>query len=125
MPEAPRPPMPVVLVVEDEVTIATMLERAMQELNFTVLGPVGRLAQALQVAQNARFDMALLDVNLRGEKVFPLADFLAERGIPFAFLTGYGRDSLPPRFAQAVVLCKPFNFTELSEAASALQGAIA
>ncbi|MBI5163232.1 MAG: response regulator [Magnetospirillum sp.] len=102
-----------VLVVEDEWLIAMGLEMALQDAGCVVVGPIGRLDQALEAARSETFDVALLDVNLRGEHAFPIADILAQRGIPYAFLTGYGRDTLPPRYAQSRILAKPFAATGL------------
>ena len=111
-----------VLVVEDELLVATVLEATLEEGGYTVVGPVGRLNLALQAAREEDFDLALLDINLNGERVFPVAEILAKRGIPFAFLTGYDRDTLPPRHAAAAVLCKPFPSGLLLRTLEALSG---
>lgn len=97
-----------ILVVEDEMLVAMSLEMALEGAGFEVVGPFGRLEQALDAARNGQMDAALLDVNVRGEPIFPVADILAARGIPYAFLTGYGREALPDRFCDSPVLSKPF-----------------
>ncbi len=102
-----------ILLVEDELAIAMWLEEMLLDAGYIVVGPVGRLDQALALAQDDGIRFALLDVNLRGVEVFPVAELLAARGIPFVFLTGYGRADLPPRFATNPVLCKPFHVAEL------------
>ncbi len=102
-----------ILVVEDELTIAMWLEEILLDAGCIVAGPAGRLDQALALAQDGGMRFALLDVNLRGVPVFPVADLLAARGVPFVFLTGYGRGDLPTRFATTPVLCKPFRANEL------------
>ena len=79
-----------VLVVEDEAIIAVMIADVLNELGATVLGPAGSLQQALALADDPRIEAAILDVNLRGERVAPIAARLFDRGIPFAFATGYG-----------------------------------
>lgn len=97
-----------VLVIEDEMMVAMGLEMALADAGYEVIGPFGRLDQALDAARNGHMDMALLDVNVRGEEVFPVAEVLSARGIPFAFLTGYGPESLPVGLAHQRILSKPF-----------------
>lgn len=96
-----------VLVVEDEMMVAMGLELALFEVGYDVVGPFGRLDQAMDAARTGQVDMALLDVNIRGDAVFPVAEMLATRGIPYAFLTGYSGEGLPEGFASAVILSKP------------------
>lgn len=102
-----------VLVVEDEVLVAMGLELALTDAGCHVVGPIGRFDRAMVAAKTEMADIALLDVNLRGVEVYPIADELAARGIPFAFLTGYDRSTLPARFAQRKVLRKPFQWPDL------------
>ena len=102
-----------VLVVEDETVIAMMLEEALLEAGCVVVGPLPRLAKAVEVAHVEPIDLALLDVNLAGEKVFPVADVLVRRKVPFVFLTGYGRGALPAAYADRPVLAKPFRLAAL------------
>lgn len=97
-----------ILVIEDEMMVAMGLEMALEDAGYEVVGPFGRLDQALDAARNSQMDLALLDVNVRGEAIFPVAAVLAARGIPFVFLTGYGRESLPAEFASGRILSKPF-----------------
>ena len=102
-----------VLVVEDELMVAMGLEMALADAGYEIAGPFGRLEQALEAAATEDVDCALLDVNVRGADVYPVADILAARRIPFAFVTGYGRNSLPPGRATATVLAKPFKMENL------------
>ena len=97
-----------ILVVEDEYLLADDLRDALTEAGAQVLGPVPSVgdAQAL-IAREAEIDAAVLDINLRGEMVFPVADVLSERGVPFAFATGYDEWALPERFAGAPRVEKP------------------
>ncbi|MCD2323348.1 response regulator [Sphingomonas sp. IC-56] len=97
-----------ILVVEDEYLLADDLRDALTEAGAQVLGPVPSVddAQAL-IAREAEIDAAVLDINLRGEMVFPVADVLAKRGVPFAFATGYDEWALPERFAGAPRVEKP------------------
>lgn len=109
-----------ILVVEDELMVAMGLEMVLADAGYVVVGPIGRFEQALEAAADGEVDFALLDVNVRGEEVYPVADILSKRGIPYAFLTGYGRESLPKSQNAARVLSKPFNATQLLAAVDAM-----
>ena len=109
-----------VLVVEDETLVAMMLEEMLQELNCSVLGPAGDLAEAMGFAEKGEFDLALLDVSLRRTPSFPVADILQKRGIPFAFMTGYGAQDFPAAYQQLPRLSKPFDLPDLQRALKAL-----
>jgi DNA-binding response OmpR family regulator len=98
-----------VLVVEDELMIAMLFESILDASSeCTVIGPFARVTPALEAARNEPLDAALLDIHLAGEPVFPVADLLAERGVPFAFVTGYSKDVLPPLYRERPLLQKPF-----------------
>jgi CheY-like chemotaxis protein len=110
-----------ILVVEDEYYLADEARMILSQVGADIIGPVPTVQQANAVlASNERIDGALLDVNLRGELVFELADALQARGIPFAFATGYDGDVLPDRFADRRVLGKPVRPEELIGAVEAL-----
>ena len=97
-----------VLVVEDELMIAALWETVLTEAGCEVVGPFARVRLALQaIAREPAIDAALLDVQLHGETVLPVADALAERGVPFLFATGYGADGAPARYCDRPVLTKP------------------
>jgi DNA-binding response OmpR family regulator len=96
-----------VLVVEDEALIALDIETALKSGGCEVLGPVGTLAEAARLAADTTLDAAVLDINLGNEKVFSVADALAERGVPFVFLTGYETDILPKRHHDRPSITKP------------------
>jgi CheY-like chemotaxis protein len=102
-----------VLLVEDEGTVAMLIEEMLEDLGCTVVASVPRLALAREKAGTAEVDLAILDVNLAGERVFPVAEILRGRGVPFLFSTGYGASGLPEEFAQSPVLHKPFSENEL------------
>ncbi len=108
-----------VLVVEDEMPVAVRIEEILADIGCTVLGPYTIVAAALRAALMEGFDLALLDVNVGGEKVFPVADALAARHIPFLFLSGRGETAIPPGHARWKVCSKPFKVTELTEMLSA------
>jgi DNA-binding response OmpR family regulator len=99
---------PRVLVVEDEVLLALSLEDDLRDAGLSMLGPYTTLERALQASQSEDFDLALLDVNLHGQAVYPLADALMARNIPVVFLTGYGAADLPERFRGLPRLQKPY-----------------
>lgn len=99
-----------VLLVEDETLVAMLLEDMIAELGGNVVGSASRVSRALEIAQDRSIDLdlAVLDVNLGGEEVFPVASALAERGVPFAFSTGYGNAGLPEAWRSRPTLQKPF-----------------
>lgn len=105
-----------ILIVEDEMTIALMLEDMILDMGHIVVDLPMRLPPALAAAHTAEIDFALLDVNLDGVKSYPVAQVLTERGIPFAFATGYGAQGLDPDFADRPVLQKPFTAQDLRKA---------
>ena len=102
-----------VLVVEDEAVLAMLVESALQDLGATVLGPCARVAEALQMAGHEALDIALLDVNLAGERVFPVAEMLDRRGVPFLLLSGYGQDAVPRDRTHWHALSKPFKMADV------------
>lgn len=98
-----------ILIVEDEYFLADDLSQALSDAGAHVLGPIPNVDDARSfIAGEARIDAAILDINLHGEMVFPIADVLAERGVPFAFTTGYDQSAVPERFAQVPRIEKPF-----------------
>jgi ActR/RegA family two-component response regulator len=97
-----------VLLVEDEYFIADDMARAFEAEGVDVVGPVGSLEEAmLLIACDNPLDGAVLDINLHGDMVFPVADALAERGIRFVFATGYDRSMIPERHAHVPRCEKP------------------
>src|SRR5271165_2043073 len=79
-----------VLLVEDEAMIAMLIEDMLADLGCDVVATAGQLGEAVSLARSGSFDLAFLDLNLRGVPSYPVAQALRERGIPFAFVTGYG-----------------------------------
>jgi CheY-like chemotaxis protein len=112
-----------ILVVEDELMIRMLLEDMLAELGYTIAVAAARLDEALEAAQNADFDIAILDVNLNGQPISPVADALAARGRPFVFATGYGERGLPDIHRDRPTLRKPFQLDSLKRTLqSALDG---
>ena len=108
-----------VLVVEDEVFIALEIEERLRRLGCAVVGPVGRLERALELARGEALDGALLDVNVKGGFVYPVAAELRTRAVPVVFSTGYAPEALPAAFRDLPFLRKPFGAGQLEAAALA------
>ncbi|HWJ18877.1 MAG TPA: response regulator [Geobacterales bacterium] len=99
-----------ILVVEDEFLVAIQIESILTGAGWRVIGSAGTLASAVSLARRSACDAAVLDVNLRGERVDEVASILSERSIPFLFVSGYGRGNLPAAFRDGVeFLAKPFS----------------
>jgi len=113
---------PRILVVEDEMTVAMLIEDMICELSFEMAAVVPRLESAMRMLDSDTFDLAMLDVHLNGKTVFPFAAELEAREIPFLFATAYGRRAIPAAFAGYPVLQKPFGPAELRRALLALSG---
>ena len=96
-----------IMIVEDEALVAMAARDLMTELGFSVVGPFSKMSEAITALKDGDIDAAILDVNLSGELVYPLADILATGGVPFIFATGYGAESIDRRFANIPVLQKP------------------
>ena len=114
-PDAVQRPGNRVLLVEDESLVAMMMGEALGELGYSVIGPCATAAEAAATIDSTDVNAAILDVNLDGELVYPVAELLAAREIPFAFITGYGEESLSPRYANVPVLQKPIDRRALRE----------
>ena len=97
-----------VLIVEDEVLIAMMLQDMVADAGLEVEGVANSLDAGIELANRANFDLAILDVNLNGEEVYPVAEILQKRGIPFIFSTGYGAGGIRSGFDSAPQVLKPF-----------------
>jgi|SRR5262249_30357873 CheY-like chemotaxis protein len=104
-----------VLVVEDELMIRMLLEDMLGELGYTVTAQAARVDEALDAVRNAAFDVAILDVNLNGQTIAPVAEALDARGMPFVFATGYGDVALPEAYRNRPTLKKPFHADGLSQ----------
>jgi CheY-like chemotaxis protein len=102
-----------ILIVEDELMIRILLEDMLQELGYSIAAEAARVEEALEATRNTDFDLAILDVNLNGQTVLPVADALAARGTPFVFATGYGDRGLPETYRDRPTLKKPFQMDGL------------
>jgi CheY-like chemotaxis protein len=104
-----------ILVVEDEYLIADDIRMALEEAGAEVLGPVASVKDAEElILSRPVIDAALLDVNVRGEQIFAVADRLAELGVPFVFATGYDQASIPDRYSDRPCLEKPIKARQIA-----------
>ena len=101
------------MIVEDDVLLAMVLEELLTALGHEVIGRATRVEAAIELARNSDIDFAVLDINLAGRKSFPVADILRQRGIPFAFATGYGSEGLMDGYRDLPALRKPYAQTDL------------
>jgi two-component sensor histidine kinase len=105
-----------VMVVEDEALVGLMMMDIVRELGFSACGPFATVAEATAAALGGNCEAAVLDVNLNGELVYPVADMLAESGVPFIFVTGYSPELVEKRFAEVPVVQKPVQMVDLQRA---------
>jgi CheY-like chemotaxis protein len=105
-----------VLVVEDEMMIRMLLEGMLTDLGHTVAAEAGGIDEAVALAKKGAFDVAVLDVNLNGHPVTPVAEILLERGVPFIFASGYGQRGVPEAYRAIPTLQKPFQTDALAQA---------
>ena len=98
-----------VLIVEDEYYLADDLTVELRRQGAVVIGPVGTIEEAREQVEQTAFDCAILDMNLRGDMAFPVADRLQEAGIPYVIATGYNSVSMPERFKDVTRVEKPFD----------------
>jgi DNA-binding NtrC family response regulator len=103
-----------ILVLEDEMVLAMHLEDLIHDIPGASATLASRIEEALVAAESGAFDAAILDVNLGGRHSFPVADLLKARGIPYAFVTGYGNRLIPPEHAQAHIVEKPFTADQIA-----------
>jgi DNA-binding response OmpR family regulator len=96
-----------ILIAEDEFLVSIQLAEDLQSAGCSTVGPFNTLEAATRASRRERFDVAVLDINLNGAKVYPLADELAARGVPFVFLSGYIRADLPERYRDSPQIMKP------------------
>ena len=111
-----RPPGGSVFLVEDEVMIRMMVADMLEELGYSIAAESGEISDALKLAQSVEFDLAILDVNVNGKVISPVADLIAARNRPFIFATGYGSSGLPAEYRDRPALQKPFQIETLGRA---------
>ena len=102
-----------VLVVEDEAAISMLLEDMLDDFGCKIVGPAARLTTALEMAQNETYSVAILDVNVAGEPIYPVAEAIVQRNLPIVFSTGYGGAGIREPFRDRPVVQKPFSQADL------------
>lgn len=95
--------------------VAMLIEDMLTELGHSVAAVASRMTEAVDLAQHGMFDWAILDVNVDGQPSYPVADILKERGVPFAFATGYGTSGLESKYGRTPLLAKPFVMADLEK----------
>jgi CheY-like chemotaxis protein len=103
-----------ILLVEDEVMIRMMVADMLEELGYTIAGEAGDIDEAIRLVQSTDFDLAILDVNVNGKVISPVAEAVQMRNLPFVFATGYGAQGLPEKFRDRPALEKPFQMETLA-----------
>ena len=105
-----------VLIVDDEALVAMLLEDMVGDLGCEVSGAAGRVSQALDMVRDPAFafDVAVLDVNVAGESIAPVAQAVLERGCGLVFATGYGESGVPEAFRGRPTLQKPFGLPDVA-----------
>jgi DNA-binding response OmpR family regulator len=103
-----------VLVVEDEMLLAMLVEDSLMDFGCDVVGPVARVADGVKLASSERLDGAILDINVAGTEVFPVASELVRRSVPFIFISGYDSNNLPQVWRSRPALKKPFRPQDLA-----------
>jgi PAS domain S-box-containing protein len=115
---------PRIMLVEDESLVALMMASFLEQLGCAVLGPCCTPFEALACLRENEVDCAIVDVNLKGETVYPVADALVRLHVPFVFVTGFGRDTIESRFAHVSVIEKPVGIDQLQKAVGELCQAV-
>ena len=120
-----RPPGGSVFLVEDEVMIRMMVADMLEELGYSVAAEAGEINEAMKLAQSTEFDLAILDVNVNGKVISPVAEVIQARNRPFVFATGYGAQGLPEEFRNRPTLQKPFQMETLAQVLSSTLKSVA
>lgn len=102
-----------ILLVEDNALIRMMIAAMLEELGHRVVAQAGSVDEARRLAETAEFDIALLDINLDGESVAPIAEIIERRGVPLLFVSGYETNDLPEPLKKKPLLSKPFSVSKL------------
>jgi CheY-like chemotaxis protein len=111
-----------ILVIEDSPVVAPFTVDILAELGCEVVGPAPNMALAREMVDGGDFDGALLDVHIRGERVFPLCELLSAKGVPFVLTSGYADWTMPEKWDDRPRLQKPYTIDQVAEALGALFG---
>ena len=108
-----------ILIIEDSPVVGPFTADMLEDLGYAVVGPAPNMAAARELVEEAEFDAALLDVHIRGERVFPLCDLLAAKNIPFVLTSGYADWHMPEKWHGRPRLQKPYTIDQVEEALDA------
>jgi DNA-binding NtrC family response regulator len=109
-----------IFLVEDEALIRMMLAEMVDELGHRVVAEAGNIQDAQVLAETAIFDLAILDINIAGSSIVPVAEIIDRRGLPFLFISGYGSAARPEAFIERPALQKPLMLSTLGETINAI-----
>ncbi|GAA4711379.1 response regulator [Sphingomonas lutea] len=109
-----------ILIVEDSPVVAPFTAELLGELGCVVVGPAPNIATARELIETAKIDAAIMDINIRGERVFPMCELLEARGIPFVLTSGYSGLAVPPKWADRPRLPKPYAIADVEAALAKL-----
>jgi CheY-like chemotaxis protein len=109
-----------ILVIEDSPVVAPFIADVLGDLGCSVVGPAPNMAAARELLDGQDFDAAILDVHIRGERVFPLCDLLAAKGVPFVLTSGYADWQMPEKWQDRPRLQKPYTIDQVEEALNGL-----
>lgn len=109
-----------ILLVEDSPVVGPFTADLLEELGYTVIGPAPNLASARQLIETEDFDAAVVDVHIRGERVFPMCELLDAKGVPFVLTSGYADWQIPDKWAGRPRLTKPYKIADVEASLSAL-----
>lgn len=111
-----------ILIVEDSPVVAPFTADLLSDLGCEVVGPAPNMAAARELLENEEFEAALMDIHIRGERVFPLCDMLEAKGVPFAFTSGYADWQIPEKWEKRPRLQKPYTIEQVRKVLSAVLG---
>jgi response regulator of citrate/malate metabolism len=109
-----------ILVIEDSPVVGPFTADVLDELGFDVVGPAPNMVSARELVEGDSFDAALLDIHIRGERVFPLCELLAGKGVPFVFTSGYADWEMPDKWRDRPRLLKPYTIEQVKDALECL-----
>ena len=109
-----------ILVVEDSPVVGPFTADLLEELGCEVVGPAPNMAAARELVEAGEFDGALMDIHIRGERVFPLCEMLESQGVPFVFTSGYADRNMPEKWEERPRLQKPYTLDQIEKALAGL-----
>ena len=109
-----------ILVIEDSPVVGPFTADLLADLGYDAVGPAPNMASARELIDGERLDAALVDIHIRGERVFPLCEALAEKGVPFAFTSGYADWQMPDKWQDRPRLLKPYTIDQVKDVLAVL-----